>query len=428
MPPAKPNPSLLSTVRHRNLKMIKNTLENVSKLNETSDENAIIVWKEDLNDKWAAYSHAFEAHEECLISLDDDIEPNLKTITDEFIGVHTEFISAKLHVHKLLSTVRSTNNGHNSTFLNEHTQKTTYKLPPVRITPFAGDSADWIEFKATCSRIMTEDMPEFQRLQLLKDALIGEPRNIIGYVLPGEGAYDKAFELLRIRYENFRTIVNAQLRKFCAIPRIETPSASVFRSMSILTNGLLATLHGCNIGTENWDAILIFLITQKFDAGTLEAWEEKLEGNKNIPPLQTLLDFLNTRIAVRTGMDDNFPLPSQNDKIDQSWRKSPARPNPFMNHKRDTKVRSFYTLKPDYQCALCEKNHLPSRCNEIVNIPVKERHTLIRQKNLCFNCFYPHQVKDCPFNPACKKCKEAHHTLLHFDNPKMYLTCKMNLR
>ncbi|XP_055305902.1 uncharacterized protein LOC129570356 [Sitodiplosis mosellana] len=424
MAPPKLNPVLLSAVRVRTLRMIKHTLDNVSKLTDASDMSVLVILKEDMMEKWTSFASAFEAHEEYLTANDDRDNPELPTITDEFIAIHSQFLTAKTLVHKLLAAVPPVGNIHNSTLnplVEERRPKPACKLPPVRITPFAGDSGDWIEFKATCSKVLTEDMPDFQKLQHLKDALIGEPRNLVGFVMPNEGAYDKAMELLQNRYENFRKIINDQLRKFFDLPSITTPSAEAFRAMLNVTNGLLATLQSCHVDTQSWDAIVIFVLTQKFDVSTLEIWEEKLNGKRTIPPLKTFLEFLETRIIVRSGMDSNDQVPGQSEKQQKSFVKPPQKVNSFAHNNKDKNARSFFTLKAEYKCVLCGKNHLPSRCDEIVRISAKERHTLVKQNNLCYNCFYPHAVRDCPFNPACKRCPEPHHTLLHLDGQKMYL-------
>lgn len=68
-----------------------------------------------------------------------------------------------------------------------------------------------------------------------------------------------------------------------------------------------------------------------------------------------------------------------------------------------------------------KKNHLQSRCTDITSFSLKDRLSLVAKHKLCKNCFYPHEVAQCPFEPACKKCGESHHTILHSDNKQMFM-------
>lgn len=237
---------------------------------------------------------------------------------------------------------------------------------------------EWIEFKATCDSVLIEKIPEVQRLQYLKDALVGEPRSFVSHVLPTNGAFDRAMTLLKNRYQNTRAIVNEELRQWYAHPYIETPTVAVFRLMLNTINSLIASMASCDIATENWDALLIFHLVQRFDKITLGFWEEK---------------------------------PSK-----PFYHQKPS----FENKRPNDRAKAFLTLKPDFECALCQKNHLPSRCDMIKNKPVAERIASLRRHRLCENCFYAHPVNECPFLPACLKCKESHHTLLHLNDQQTF--------
>lgn len=176
----------LDTVRTRTQTMLRKAVDNVSRLNETTPLSALRVLKDDLEEKWNDFIHAFQDHENALSAAAD---PTLRMITNEYAESHNQYLQAKLHLADLI-------NKHNATqfvpnVLNVSEDSTAmpiasqFKLPSIRITPFNGNSSDWIEFKATCESVLTERIPEVQRLQYLKDALIGEPRETIRFVLPG---------------------------------------------------------------------------------------------------------------------------------------------------------------------------------------------------------------------------------------------------
>lgn len=416
-----PDLDLKDTVRQRTQKMLKSTINSIMKLNDESGESTIFVLKSELASKWNDFMHAFEEQEAILTAVDDN---TLTEVTNEFVTMHNSYLKAKIHAAELLSSSAETESQslNNSVVVNEC--RSTFKMAPMRITPFSGELSDWIEFKATCDMILDSNIPDKQRLQYLKDALFGEARTLVSHILPGQGAFDRAMQLLKDQYDDQRAIINEHLKRFYAIPFIETPSAEFFRSMLNALNGLVAALKCYDIETSSWDAILIFHISQRFDKETLTQWEYKLDGKRTVPKLKTLLDFLQVRITVRQ-TTETFTESSQAEKWSKTNKNSSAHKHSNgykkANDKIQDKVKTYLTLKETYECGLCDKKHLTSRCTEIIRMNLKDRQARIKRKQLCENCFYPHPVVECPFKPACKKCDAPHNTLLHPDSKQMFL-------
>lgn len=411
---------LLDIVRKRTLKALKTTVSSASKLTVEDMMTTLRTWKEELIDKWNDYKDAFEEHEAALVGAGELNQ--VEQITADYMSINSSFIKAKTHILAIMEEVHE----ESPSTVNSHSNPSTpytMKLAPIRITPFSGNSSEWFEFKATCDAVLVNTLPEIQRLQQLKDALLGEPRSIVSQILPLTGSYDQAMKLLKEKYESTRAIVDGQLSKLYAIPTIDLPTAQAFRDMSNTINGLIATLNCCEIDTKSWDAILIFHVSRKFDSVTLSLWEEKLEGKKSVPKLKTLLEFLNIRITVLNSTEAHS-LSLSTEKMVKPILKSPTQPqskHQFHSKRLPDKAKVMFTLKSSYQCALCKGNHLPSRCTALFGMTLRDRHTLVNQSNLCVNCFYPHLVNNCPFEGACKKCPESHHTLLHPESKQMFL-------
>lgn len=289
----------LDAVRMRTQRMLRQAVNNICRLNATTQLSSLRVFKDDLEDKWNAFIHAFQDHENALSATAD---PTLQMITNEYAESHNQFIQAKLHVADLITKHNANQTVPNvSNVLDDTTAipvSSQFKLPSIRITPFNGNSSDWIEFRATCESVLTDRIPEVQRLQYLKDALIGEPRETIRFVLPGPNCYTRAMQLLKSSYENHRSIVNDHLRKFYALPNLSLPTATAFRSMLNTINSMVAALNELGIDTNSWSSIIIFHLSQRFDESSLTHWEDKLEGKRSVPDLNTLLEFLRTRIAT----------------------------------------------------------------------------------------------------------------------------------
>lgn len=231
-------------------------------------------------------------------------------------------------------------------------QMKSYKLPPVRLPTFNGDMKDWVEFKATCRSILTDKVHDVHRLQQLKDALTGEPRELVAHILPSTGAYDKAMVLLKQRYENARAIVNSQLHRFYSLAPNEPSheSANTLRVILNTINSLKAALKGCEIDTSTWDPILIFNSSQCLHADSHKAWEEKLEGSRAVPTFNQYLEFLETRIII---LDTTLSTYAGLSKA-----KPPIKPTAAMQLQAKDKAKIFFTLRSDYKCTICQRNHL----------------------------------------------------------------------
>lgn len=404
----------LSRTRFRGI--LKSTVEKAEKLTATADVSSVAIFRDELDSGWTNYINAFNLHEDTLIGKD---EATITEINQEYSALHNTYLSTKLHLGKLIQA-KATGGTMNSTMFDQsnHDSVKTTKLPPIKITPFSGDSKDWTEFKATCRSILTDKIQDVHRLQYLKDALIGEPRELIAHILPGDGAYDRAMKLLIDRFENMRSIVNGHLHKLYTIKRDEASSESitVLRKIINTINGLKAAMNCIEIETDTWDAILIYNTSQCLHPASLKAWEERLEGKRSIPSLNTYLNFLETRITII----DNTAMFCAASSPPKSTEKPYIYPK--QDHKLENeKIKSFYTLKADFKCLICKKNHLSNRCDQLNRMTVRQRREAVSKSGVCFNCLQPHIVANCPFMPACKKCVGNHHTMLHEEKPAVML-------
>lgn len=425
-----PDLDLKIAIRQRTKKLLQSAIGSVMKLTEETAISSLRVLKNDLESKWSDYIRAFEQEEAIVVATADG---SLDEITTEYISMHNSYLKAQMMVAGLMASqmndsTHDPQNSRGASLNGEHRPK--FKMAPMRISPFSGDLVGWIEFKATCDTILDSSFPEVQRLQYLKDALFGEARLLVSHILPGPGSFQCAMKLLEKRYENQRAIINAHLKHFYAIPCIETPTADSFRSILNSVNGLVAALNCYEIDTTSWNAILVFHISQRFDKSTLSLWEEKLDGKRAVPKLSTLLDFLQVRITVLETTEAFTAVAQQPERLTkpQKFPTAHKQINDQRNYmdKHHDKLKAFFTLKEDYKCGMCDKNHLASRCTEIGRMHLKDRQARVRKNGLCENCLYPHRVVDCPFKPACKKCEAPHHTLLHIDNNQMFLNMNSN--
>lgn len=408
-------------IRVRIHKMLKASINSVMKLDAETPKTNILILRSEMESRWNEFMRAFEEVEAIAVAMD---LPDFTEITNDFVTQHNLYIKAKIHATVLLDNLEENGDQNVSNSAADESVRPNFKLAPLRISPFSGDPSEWIEFKATCNAILTVNLKEVQRLQLLKDALFGEARLVVSHVLPGQGAFDRAMELLKNRYENQRLIINHHLKEFYALEKIATPpSSNSFRLILNTLNSLVSALQCYEIDTSSWNSILIFHIVQRFEGDTLTKWEETIANSQSIPTLKKLLDFLQVRITVRQTAESVSEVSNDNQA---KPNKTAGAQRQYNEHKRSNdraqdKVKAYLTLKETYECGLCNKNHLTSRCTEVMRMSLRDRQARIAKNKLCENCFYPHPVAECPFKPACKKCDASHNTMLHPEGKQMFL-------
>lgn len=402
-----------STVRARLATIIKTTIDSATSLNATSCASSLSIYREEVETGWNNYTEAYNEHEDAIIGKNDD---ELTTITAEFSTIHSAYLQARIHVNSLIAA----SNGNTVVLdqsMTQHDNAKSVKLPPCTLMPFSGNLKEWVEFEATCRSMLTDKVLEVHRLQYLKDALTGEPRELVSHILPAEGAYDKAMLLLKGRYKNARAIVNNHLQQLYSIPRNDSSkeSTTTLRAIVNTLNGVKAGLGGCDIDTSTWDAILIYNTSQCLHSDSLKAWEESLGGQRSVPTLKSYVDFLDTRIVI---------LETTQSFLGQERSSSKPASKPFHPKMQQSKeqIKAYYTLKPEFKCVICTRNHIQTTCDELARMTLPDRIKTVRKHSLCVNCLQLHPVEQCPFTGTCKKCNGYHHTLLHEDSSKIMVT------
>lgn len=402
---------------------LKKTIDVINTLTSNACSSTVAVYSADLETNWTLYTEAYDAHEQAIASKDNGL---LEKMVKEYETLHTSYIKARIHIGKLMASSSDAN----MSLLNQTTVSTENvpkmaKLPACKLPTFDGNQAKWMEFRATCKTMLTSQVNEVQRLQCLKEALQGEPREVVAHVMPGEGSFEKAMFLLKNRYESTRATVNESLQRFFAIPRNEPKRESIETTRQIVNTvrSVVASLTQCNIDVSTWDAILIFYTSQLLHPDAIKAWEEKLDGTRVVPALDKYLNFLDTRLLV---LETSRMFVAQHANSTATKPSNPAKPiqtKPIHGQWNAQKAQIHFTLKADYKCVICKKNHIASRCTDLNRMTIQERKSVIKNNSLCINCFQSHLVDACPFEPACKKCGGLHHTLLHDDGgPRVHLT------
>ncbi|XP_075150680.1 uncharacterized protein LOC142224780 [Haematobia irritans] len=154
---------------------------------------------------------------------------------------------------------------------------------------------------------------------------------------------------------------------------------------------------------DNWDPILIHIVSSKIPDDTLRAWEDSLSNHKELPSWQQMDSFLLNRIEkLETVLD---------------FRKPNTREN------QNSKSQSFHISATNQNlktaCKKCNQNHWLMYCKQFKDLSPTDRTKFAMENKYCLNCLSPNHFKsDCISKRRCAKCKRKHHTMLHIDSKR----------
>ncbi len=169
--------------------------------------------------------------------------------------------------------------------------------------------------------------------------------------------------------------------------------ARVCASCSRRSKKISLELQGCNV--QEWDPILIHILTGKLDPETRKQWELTLKGT-DLPELKELVEFLDTRAKA---LENAGPTGTRDVPHQQQTQSSYTRQAAF-------KTFAGITDQEKPKCPACKTQYHPLfRCSVFQKKDQNERRDLVMAAHLCYNCLMPnHGVVNCPSTSTCKTC------------------------
>jgi len=182
-------------------------------------------------------------------------------------------------------------------------------------------------------------------------------------------------------------------------------SMAAIRQLSNTIQAHLRALRSLREPVDHWDSLLIFLVSEKFDANTQKEWESELLKITELPTQTTLLDFLEKRCHFLEKMEKTI------DNVNRSQNSK--------SHKQrgNTPSQSSHATTQRFTCPLCKEQHHLFSCKSFLDFSVQDRISQVKRLKLCFNCLRKgHMSTECK-SGHCRKCNKSHNTLLHIDTP-----------
>lgn len=294
--------------------------------------------------------------------------------------------------------------------LSAHNEPLMFKLPDIRLPIFRGSFEHWLEFRDTFKVMVHENhkLSAIQKFYYLKSILENEPFELIASIEVSSDNYAIAWSILHDRYENKRLIVHNYVKALFDFPQLNKESHNELRKLYDNFTKNLRSLKTLGLPTQEWDILLIHLLTSKFDNITRREWEAYKLINE-LPTMNEMSEFLKTRCEFLEKIELTRRETNEHNFI---------RKTNFERQNRFEKTRSLATTATPKRlaCYFCKQSHTIFQCETFKNLDIATRINKVNKLKLCFNCFDPsHSTKNCQ-KSHCRLCSKKHNTMIHLSN------------
>ncbi|XP_011883953.1 PREDICTED: uncharacterized protein LOC105571092 [Vollenhovia emeryi] len=280
------------------------------------------------------------------------------------------------------------------------------RLPRITIPTFNGTPSEWLSFKDLFTSIVINNpsVSAVEKLQYLKTNLVGSAALLIKDTVLIADNFQKTWDVLVSFYENKRVLVHSELQSLFTLKRITKESAAELEQLYSKIGQAYRTLQSLGRPVDQWDDVLVYTATQRLDAESLKAWQNKLGSAKDPPSWAQFSEFLFSRILALQAYEK-----SHHGKFIQQTRQQPAKVH-FQGKSKDLASNN------NSCCVICSEKHFTPNCPQYSNKTVSQKKALIVKHKMCYNCLGLHRVSFCKTTKRCKKCGQKHHTSIHTAN------------
>lgn len=294
----------------------------------------------------------------------------------------------------------------------------SHDLPQVRVQKFNGSPQQYPAFRQRFKQLVdTKPLDDSVKMTRLLQFLEGPALIAVQRYEPLPGGLAKALKTLEDRFGRPFQVVRASVETLTKGPAIQPDdknSLQQYADMAQVTYDTLESMgYLSEMNTDNLEKVIMRLpkwMQTKF-AERLKHMESK---GHMMPTFKDVVDFLKERAFVL-----NHPFFSGGSGENMASRvKSKVKPpvipkSPF---------NANMTTAKGEPCPMCHQPHRLYQCEMFKSKSPEERNDFVKQHKICFNCISSslHNSRKCRSLTRCKVqgCGKAHHTLLHFIEPK----------
>ncbi|XP_075157629.1 uncharacterized protein LOC142230895 [Haematobia irritans] len=385
---------------------------------ENQTDSSLEVRLDDLDRRWSKLQLVYE---ELSLSPDSSISKqskgnariNFDNCAEAYYGTRSKIID--------ILRISGALNSQNVTLRRRTTPRDSYendrhfsdnssvciKVPPCDTEVFSGSYEQWPSFRDIFTAVYVKHpkLTAAQKLYHLRNKTKDSAGAIVKRYSLCDENFEHAWNSLKARFENKRVLVDNQLKILFNIQAAKTEDSESLQKIHSTVNDCLCTLKSLDIAVDDWDPILIFLVSTKLPEETISQWEQSLRSHRDLPSWSQMDKFLINRFEVVERINS---FKSAREGHSLTIRNSPTTSNRIQSYSSQEKL--------DASCQVCTKRHNIRVCPDFRKFSPQERIDFVYKNKMCNNCLSDsHQKAKCKSKHTCLTCKKHHHTLLHLD-------------
>ncbi|XP_020296284.1 uncharacterized protein LOC109861165 [Pseudomyrmex gracilis] len=279
---------------------------------------------------------------------------------------------------------------------------THVRLPKLDLPSFSGKYDEWFPFFDVFNTVIHSNasLSKVQKFQYLRASLTNEAKNIVNSLEISNANYDVAWKLLKERYDNQRVIVQNHIKAIMELPLMNKENYAELRQIADGAARHLHALQALKRPVDQWDDLLIHVLSSKLDPRTLREWQSSLTGTE-LPNLKQFFAFLTHQCQMLEATDKSSASNVRSGSIRTRSQSS-------------SKQQASCVATVKSKCSYCQGEHSIYYCRGFLGLSVSQRISEARSRKMCLNCLRSssHDSSKCT-SGSCKVCQAKHNTLLH---------------
>ncbi|XP_071632826.1 uncharacterized protein [Temnothorax longispinosus] len=243
---------------------------------------------------------------------------------DDLLAAEEAYFDAADHLHEIIGKLRNDApsapyRGNESSYRDAHSGMSLH-LPRISLPNFSGAFPEWENFRGIFESLVdkNESLTKTQKLHYLKASLSGEAAVLINNIHISDANYKAAWQLLLDEYDNRNAIIHANIHSFADLPKMKTENVLELKKLRDSVSATLAALTNLERPVDQWDDLLVYIISQKFSPRTRNEWNLKRGDTDAYPTYKEIHDFMTLRIRGLTDYPSQFDSASSNTRGNKS--------------------------------------------------------------------------------------------------------------
>lgn len=287
------------------------------------------------------------------------------------------------------------------------------RLPTIQLPKFTGSYDNWLEFHDTFTSLIhnNDEIDNINKFHYLRSSLEGSAAVVVQSVEFSANNYHIAWDLLCERFNNKRQLIQNHVSALFKLETISKESSHSLKQLIDLVNKNLRALSTLDEPVDNWDTLLIYILSHKLDSKSFREWEQhKVHLDKNNRILFTVFtEFVRERADYLETLELSRHSVSQVHNPENIFRKNNSKMKALVSVGNNKSL----TTSTRITCPKCNGDHYLNTCPQFLALNASERMQSLPRYRVCYNCFRSGHLSNKCMKSGCKVCKRKHHTLLH---------------